>query len=327
MLGLSRRHHRRAVAEGRGRGARHPGEIPSAGWRDVLLRVKDEQAADNMSIVAAGVAFYFLLSIFPALAATVSIWGLFVDPQTIPRQLEPVSGLLPADAYGILEQQLVSLSQRPGQGLGFAALLGIVIALWSASNGVKSLMTALNIAYEETEGRGFIRYNLTALVLTLGAIVMVPLSLAIVAAIPAVLGVLGPGGGIEWLIRLARWPLVALLVMAALAVLYRYGPHRARPRWEWVSWGAVAATTVWLFGSIAFSIYVSNFGSYDETYGSFGAIVILLLWFNLSAYVVLLGAELNAEMEHQTAHDTTTGREAPLGARGARMADTVGRRP
>lgn len=327
MLGLSKRHHRQAVAQGRGRGARHPAEIPRAGWRDILLRVKDEQTADNMSIVAAGVAFYFLLSIFPALAATVSIWGLFVDPPTMTQQIEPVSELLPGEAYAVLEQQLVSLTQRPSEGLGFAAVLGIAIALWSASNGVKSLMTALNIAYDETEGRSFIRYNLTALVLTLGAIIVVPLSLGIVAAIPAVIGAVGIGGGIEWVIRLARWPLVAVLVMLALAFLYRYGPDRAQPRWEWVSWGAVAATTVWLFGSIAFSIYVSNFGSYDETYGSVGAIVILLLWFNLSAYVVLLGAELNAEMEHQTARDTTTGKEAPLGARGASMADTVGRRP
>ncbi|HSK39911.1 MAG TPA: YihY/virulence factor BrkB family protein [Arenibaculum sp.] len=326
MLGLSRRHHRNARAENRGRNARHPSEIPKAGWRDVLLRVKDEQTKDNMSIVAAGVAFYFLLAIFPALAAMVSIWGIVADPQTISQEFEMLSGFLPPEGQEILTGQLSELAQGAGGRLGFFAVLGILLTLWSASNGVKSLMTALNIAYDEVESRSFIRYNAAALVLTLAAILFVPITLGIVAAVPAFVGGLGLGSGIEWLVRLARCPLLAIMVVVALAVLYRYGPDRDRARWEWVSWGAVFATVVWILGSIAFSIYVANFGNYNETYGSFGAIIILLLWFNLTAYVILLGAELNAEMEHQTARDTTTGNGQPLGRRGAYVADTVGRR-
>jgi membrane protein len=325
MLGLSRRY-RREAAEGRGRDADRPSRIPASGWRDILLRVKDEQSKDNISIVAAGVAFYFLLALFPALAAMVSIWGLVADPAQLAARVEAMSGVLPPQAQGIIADQLRQLGGAGGR-LGFWAVIGILVALWSASQGTKALMTAFNIAYEEEEKRGYLRYYGTALLLTLGMIVFVPVVLAVVAAVPAVIGTLGLGAAVEWVLRLARWPLLAVLVMAALAVLYRYAPSRKEPRWEWVSWGAVFATVVWLLGSIAFSVYVSNFGSYNETYGSFGAIVILLLWFNLTAYVVLLGAELNAEMEHQTARDTTVDAPQPMGSRGARMADTVGPKP
>lgn len=325
MLGLSKRHRREAAA-GRGRDADRPSHIPASGWRDILLRVKDEQSKDNISIVAAGVAFYFLLALFPALAAMVSIWGLVADPAQLAGQIEAMSGVLPEQAQAIIADQLRQLGGAGGR-LGFWAVVSILIALWSASQGTKALMTAFNIAYEEEEKRGYIRYYGTALLLTLGMIVFVPIVLAIVAAVPALIGMLGLGSAVEWVLRLARWPLLAVLVMAALGVLYRYAPSRNEPRWEWVSWGAVFATVVWLLGSIAFSVYVSNFGSYNETYGSFGAIVILLLWFNLTAYVVLLGAELNAEMEHQTARDTTVDAHQPMGSRGARMADTVGPKP
>lgn len=325
MLGLSKRHHRRAAA-GRGRDAGSPSEIPKQGWRDILLRVKDEQSKDNMSIVAAGVAFYFLLALFPALAAMVSIWGLVADPAQLATEVQAMSGVLPEQARAIISDQLQQLAGSGGQ-LGFWAVVSILIALWSASQGTKALMTAFNIAYEEEEKRGFLRYYGTALLLTLGMILFVPIVLAIVAAVPAIIGSLGLGATVEWVLRLARWPLLAVLVMVALAVLYRYAPSRDEPRWEWVSWGAAFATIVWLLGSIAFSVYVSNFGSFNETYGSFGAIIILLLWFNLTAYVVLLGAELNSEMEHQTARDTTVGAHEPMGSRGARMADTVGPKP
>ncbi|HEV7367996.1 YihY/virulence factor BrkB family protein [Arenibaculum sp.] len=325
MLGLSKRHHRRTAA-GRGRDAASPSEIPKQGWRDILLRVKDEQSKDNMSIVAAGVAFYFLLALFPALAAMVSIWGLVADPARLASEVQAMSGVLPEQARTIISDQLQQLAGAGGR-LGFWAAVSILIALWSASQGTKALMTAFNIAYEEEEKRGFLRYYGTALLLTLGMILFVPVVLALIAAVPAIIGSLGLGETVEWVLRLARWPLLAVLVMAALAVLYRYAPSRDEPRWEWVSWGAGFATVVWLLGSIAFSVYVSNFGSFNETYGSFGAIIILLLWFNLTAFVVLLGAELNSEMEHQTARDTTVGSHQPMGSRGAHMADTVGPKP
>ncbi|WP_207477697.1 YihY/virulence factor BrkB family protein [Arenibaculum pallidiluteum] len=334
MLGLSRRHHQQAIDRGeagRGRNADRPGEIPKAGWRDILLRVKNEQSKDNLSMIAAGVAYYALLAVFPALAAMVSVYGLAFDPRDVEAQIASVGAVLPAEATTLLNDQLKSLTSQPREGLGIGAAIGIIVALWSASQGVKALMTSLNIVYDEEETRGFIRFNAMALLLTFAAVLFLLVTLGTIAGIPAVIAYIGLTGPLEWVVRLLRWPLLAVMVMAGLAVLYRYAPDRRTPRWRWTSWGAVLATALWLLGSIAFSVYVSNFGSYDETYGSVGAVVILLLWLNLTAYVILLGGELNAEMEHQTARDTTsrdgnrTGR--PLGARDAYVADTVGEKP
>jgi membrane protein len=332
MLGLSRRHHREAVesgglGRGRGRDAATPGEIPKSGWRDILLRLKDEQSKDNLSMIAAGVAFYAFLAIFPALAAMVSVYGLAFDPHEVQEQIAAISALLPRQAAGILTDQLAQLTAEPSQGLGWGLALGLVLTLWSASQGVKALMTSLNVVYDEEETRGFVRYNLTALALTFAALVFVLVTLAVIALVPVAISFLGLTGVVEWAVRLLRWPILAALVMVGLAALYRFAPARARPQWRWVSWGAALATMLWLLGSIAFSVYVSNFGSYDETYGTFGAVVVLMLWFNLTAYVILLGGELNAEMEHQTARDTTEGGERPLGSRNAYVADTVGKSP
>lgn len=311
----------------RGREAEKPRQIPRPGWRDIVLRVKDEQKKDNLSIVAAGVAFYSLLAIFPALAAAVSIYGLVADPAQLQQQLQSLSQILPQQAYQILDQQLSSLVQQPQQALGIGVAVGILLALWSAAKGMKALITALNITYEEEESRGFFKLNGLALLLTGGALLFFLISIALIVAIPILINFLGLPMWIEALVNYLRWPLLALFVIVALAILYRSGPSRDQPRWQWVSWGAVIATVLWQIVSVLFSLYVANFASYNKTYGAMGAVIILLMWFFLTAYAVLIGAEFNAEMEHQTRKDTTKGEERPLGRRGAHMADTVGRKP
>jgi membrane protein len=208
--------------------------------------------------------------------------------------------------------------------LGAGAVIGVVLALWSASSGVRNLMEALNVVYGERERRGFLRFYGTALLLTIAAIVGVAIAMTIVVAVPMVVRFLGLGSVLGAMVDNARWPVVAATVMLGLAVIYRYGPSRDRPRWAWVAWGAGIATLLWLAGSALFSLYVTQFGNFNKTYGSAGAIVVLLMWFLVSAYAVLIGGEINAEMERQTRRDTTEGEPEPLGERGAHAADTLG---
>jgi len=316
--------HRRAAQNGRGRHADAPHEIPARGWWDILWRVKSEMGKDNLSVLSAGVAFYSLLAIFPALAAAVSIYGLVLDPHGVENQLSMVIGIIPEEARKIITDQLTAITSQPAKSLSFGVLFALGFALWSASSAVQTLMTGLNVVYDEVERRGVIRFYATALGLTIGGIVFGLIALSLIAALPAALKFIGLPRSIETTILLLRWPLLAIAVMFALAVLYRLGPSREKPRWIWVSWGAVIATVLWLLGSILFSFYVSHFASYNQTYGTLGAVVILLMWFYLTGYVVLMGGEINAEMEHQTAKDTTEKRGAPLGRREAQMADTVG---
>jgi membrane protein len=311
----------------RGREAQKPQQIPRAGWRDILLRVKEEQSKDNLSMIAAGVAFYLLFAIFPGIAAAVSIYGLVADPATIEKQVSALNQMMPQQAYDILMGQLKSLSQASGGALSLGLIGGIILALWSASKGMKALITAMNIAYGEEEGRGLIKFNLISLLLTLGTIVFGLIALSLIAIMPALFGNIGLNETVRNIVSLARWPILVIFIVVWLSLLYRYAPNRDYPRWQWVSWGSAFATLLWLVASILFSIYVSNFGSYNETYGSMGAIVILLMWLLITTYAVLLGAELNAEMEHQTRRDTTVGREKPMGERGAHSADTLGPKP
>jgi membrane protein len=310
----------------RGRQADRPSEIPKSGWRDVLLRTKDQISDDHVSMVAGGVAFYGLLALFPGIAAIVAIWGLLFDPQQVEQQIAGMSGLLPQDAAAIVTGQARKVAAG-GTGLSLAAIGGILFTLYSASKGMKALIEGLNIIYDEEEERGFLKLNLVALALTLAVIVALLVALGLIIVAPAVLGILGLGPIVQTVVDLLRWPVLFVGAMLVLAALYRYAPSRAAPRWRWVSWGAGIATAVWLVGSIGFSIYVSNIASYNETYGSIGAVIILLMWFWLSAFIVLLGAELNAEMEHQTERDSTTGPERPLGERGAYVADHVAEMP
>jgi len=311
----------------RGRAADTPREIPAAGWRDVLWRVKDAMSKDNLSLVAAGVAFYALLAIFPAIAALVSIYGLLADPQTVEQQLAATSQVLPEDARSIIEEQLTRVTAGASAALSLGAIVSLLLALWSANKGTQSLITALNIVYHEEEKRSFVWLTLISLGLTLGIILFLIIGLAAIAVMPALFGNLGLPEDIRRLASWLRWPILGIGFVIALSVFYRLAPSRDEARWRWVSWGAVLATVLWLIGSALFSWYVANFGSYNETYGSIGAVVVLMMWFWLSALIVLLGAELNAEMEHQTERDTTRGPERPMGERGAYVADTGGEQP
>jgi membrane protein len=314
----------RAQEPGRGRQAGTPADIPMRGWRDILLRVYNNITEDRVVTIAAGVTFYSLLSVFPAIAALVAIYGLFADPETISRNLDSLSGLLPGGAIDVVRDQMTRIASRGKSSLGLAFAAGLLVSLWSANAGIKSLFDSLNLVYNEEEKRGLIKLNLVSLTFTLAAIVFVLFGIAAVVVLPAALNYIGLGGGTDIIVRIGRWPILFILVALALALIYRHGPSRSKPKWRWITWGSAFAALAWIVGSILFSWYAANFGSYNQTYGSLGAAVGLMIWLWLSMIVILVGAELDAEMEHQTARDTTTGPPKPLGTRGARMADRVG---
>jgi membrane protein len=311
----------------RGRRAAHPGQIPRLGWRDIGWRVLSQMSAHNLFVVAAGVAFYGLLSLFPALATMVSIYGLMFDAADVQQQLTTLAALLPLEAWDIIEDQLTRITGNPATTLSISAIVGLLLTLWSARAGVGALMIAMNIVYNEEEKRGLVEWFLLSLLLTIGAILYTVLALALIVALPALLGPLGLEATIRGWVSWLRWPLLAISTMVGLSIIYRYGPSRRAARWVWVSWGAVVATLFWLLGSLLFSVYIANFGNFNETYGSLGAVIVLMLWFYVSAFIVLVGAELDAETEHQTAVDSTIGPPRPMGERGAHVADTLGRRP
>jgi membrane protein len=315
---------RRAAEPGRGRHAQSPLEMPWTGWKDILWRTYGEIGDDRLMAIAAGVVFYSLLALFPAVTAGVSIYALFADAGTIAGHIASLSSVLPGGAIDIVSEQITRIVQRGASELTFGFVIGLVVAIWSANAGIKAIFDALNVIYDETEKRGFIKLNLISLTFTIGAIALALVMVAAVAVLPIVLGYIGLGGAAEWLLRVGRWPLIFLITVLALAVLYRFGPSREHAQWRWLTLGSVLAAIVWLITSMAFSWYVANFGDYNATYGSLGAVIGMLMWMWLSVIVVLVGAELDAEMEHQTAKDTTTGEPRPLGARGAAMADTVG---
>jgi membrane protein len=314
----------RAWDASRGREARAPREIPARGWRDILWRVKERISADNLSIISAGVAFYALLAIFPALIALVGLYGLVFDPQQVTQHLSALTAVLPAEAANLIGTQLKEVTSMAPTSLGVGSIVAVLLALWSASAGMRTLMTALDVAYAEKETRGTVRFYATSLVLTLAAVVGGIVAIGTIVAVPVALKFLGLGGALEHIVAYGRWPLLALVMLVGLAIVYRYAPDRRKPRWRWVSWGAVVAALLWIAGSALFSLYVTQFGDYNKTYGSMGAVVILMTWFLLTAYVILIGAEINAEMERQTRADTTEGPDKPLGRRGAHAADTVG---
>jgi membrane protein len=309
---------------GRGRAAEHPGEIPPSGWRDVLLRAWKEVSDQNLFLIAGGVTYAILLALFPGLAALVSLYGLVFDATQIEKQIGALGGVLPAQTQELLRQQLHSLIEASSGALGLGAIVGLVLALWSASRGMSGLITAINVAYEERERRGFFKLNMLALELTLLLLVGGVVVIALVAILPAVAQLLPLGAGTKWLLFMVQWPLLIVLVMLSLAILYRYAPDRAKPQWRWVSPGAITATFLWIVASVGFTVYVANFNSYDKTYGSLGGVVVLLTWLYLSVLMVLLGAVINAQAERQTGKDSTEGQPRPMGRRGARAADTLG---
>ncbi|KAB7784413.1 YihY/virulence factor BrkB family protein [Methylorubrum populi] len=307
----------------RGRSADKPTEVPVEGWKDILKRTYRDIGENRLTLVSAGVTFFVLLAIFPAVAALVSVYGLVADVATINQQIESLRGILPSGGVDILAEQVKRLTEKGDTTLGLTALFGIALSVWSANGGVKHVFDALNLVYNEREQRGFFKLNLVSLAFTAGALLFVVIALAGIVAVPVAIQFLGLSSDAWWL-ALLRWPALFVVVILMLAVLYRYGPSRDAPRWRWVTPGGMLAAFLWLAGSLLFSWYVSNFGSYDKTYGSLGAAIGFMTWIWLSTTIVLLGAQLNAELEHQTAKDTTVGAPKPLGARDARMADTVG---
>lgn len=308
---------------GRGRHAHRPGQIPWRGWLDVLARTKQQIAEDNLSIVAAGVAFYGFVAVVPALAAIIAIYGLVSDPASVAQQIESLARVLPREAVPLLHEQMLRITSNDGAA-GLSAIIGFLLALYSSANAVKAMMTGLNVAYDETEKRGFFRLSGIAFLLTLGAIVGAVVAVALLAVLPGVLERINITHGTEVLLNWARWPVLVGGFMAALATIFRFGPCRHDAKWIWVSPGAITAGVLWLAASGAFSLYVSRFASYDKTYGPLGTVVIFLMWLYLSAFVVLLGAEMNAELERQTKEDTTEGPPKPMGQRHATAADTLG---
>jgi membrane protein len=320
----SARFAREIAQHGRGRHSNTPLQIPWAGWKDILWRTFQRIGEDRLLATAAGVVFYGLLAIFPAITALVSFYGLFANPSTIAANLQTLSLMLPEGSYQIVQDQIVRVLQKGNTALGVTFLFGLALALWSANAGVKAMIDALNVGYEEREKRSFLRLNLMSLAFTIGGIVAVLLMVGAVVAFPLALDHIGIESDSQLIISLARWPLLSLILLFALSLLYRFGPSREAARWQWLSVGALTAALLWIAGSALLSWYLSNFGNYSATYGSLGAAIGLMMWMWMSAIIVLYGAELNSEIEHQTVIDSTTGRPKPLGARGAVMADTVG---
>ena len=308
---------------GVGRSARHPTAIPWRGWWAVLRRVAREARNDRISLIAAGCAFYATLSLFPAITMLISIYGLVFAPRGVAAQLHLIQGLLPPAAFQLIAGRIQMLVTRPAQTLSFGLAFGVLLGFWSASTGTRSMLWALNVAYEEREKRGYLRFNAVALAITLIGILGTVLALALLLALPPAIRFLGLAGAAGGVIRALSLFVLVLFILVGLSLLYRFGPSRRPAGWHWVTPGAVVGTLLWLLASVLFSIYVGRFASYDATYGPIGAAVAVMGWFYVSALAVLLGAELNAELELQTAEDTTAGAARPIGERGAFVADHV----
>ena len=303
--------------------AEKPTDIPKEGWVQIVKRSWKEAKTDQVPLLAAGVAFYSFLAMFPAMIAAVMLYGLVRDPADVQRQVDELSRTLPSDAASLITTQLEAITSTSSGSLGLGLLISLMLALWSASGGVGNIVSAINIAYDEEENRGFVKRKLLSLGLTVGAIVFVVAAVALVGVAPALLDNIVPEGPGRWGLEALRWIGLLVAMSAALAVLYRLAPNRDNAQFRWVSLGAVVATVLWLLASLGFSLYVDNFGSYNKTYGALAGVVVLLLWLWITMYVVLLGAEINAEAEQQTAADTTVGPDEPLGERGAVKADSL----
>jgi len=301
------------------RDARRPYHIPLKGWWQVAERVWSESSRDNLSVIAAGCAFYALFAIFPGLSALISLYGLTPDPTTIEQQVGRFASVLPAEAYNLVIGQVHRLAEASGKLLGWSFVVSLALSIWSVMSLTQAMFAALNIAYDEPECRGLLHYYLSAFIFALLGIVGGVIVLLAIVYVPILFDYAGYSQQFEFLVRVARWPLLALLVHGLLALLYRYGPCRPAAKWQWVSVGSVFATLVWLLASAAFSFYVANFGRYDATYGSLGAVIVLLFWLYLSFFIVLLGAEINAERKFRTGQPTRSDALKPR-----QMADSAG---
>ncbi len=310
---------------GRGREAEAPHEIPAKGLKDVLFRVVAEVMEDRVTLIAAGVTYYLLLALFPAMGALVSLYGFVADPTTIATHIGFLSQIFPRGSFDLILSQLTALTQQKPGTLSLGFVTGLVIAIWSANNGVKALCDAMNVAYGEEEKRGIVEFNLLSLGFTFGLLVFAVVLIFAIGVIPAILAYFWLGEWTDLLTRIGRWPIILALVMSGIVLLYHYGPSRERAKLVWLSWGAVFSTLLWLGSSFVFSYYLDNFANYNATYGTLGALIGFMVWIWISVIIIIVGAEINAELEHQTRKDSTTGPPRPMGERGAYVADTVGK--
>jgi membrane protein len=307
------------VGDGTGQLAKIQPQSPPIGWKDIFSRVYVNISRHRIVAIAAAITFYSLLAIFPAIAALVSLYGLFSDPAAISGQLSHVTGLLPAGAVEVIRDQLMRVAAHENGTLGLTFIAGLAISLWSANAAVKALFDALNIVYGEDEKRGFVKLNAISLTFTSGAIVFLLLSLSALIAVPVLLKYIGADNAAALLMQFGRWPVLLVVLTIALALVYRFGPSRDNAQWRWITWGSVVASIAWLAASLIFSWYATNFGTFNETYGSLGAAIGFMTWMWISAIVILIGAELDAQMEHQTTSDTNGAPPRQRGVRGATM--------
>lgn len=308
----------------RGRQARSPFQMTLLGWKDVLARTWKEANDDRVLSVAGSVAFFTLLALVPGLSVLISIYGLFTDPAQVPAQLQPLTGILPLEARALIEEQAQRLAGQPTDTLSLNLLIGLGVAIWSANAAIKGVFDGLNVIYGEAEKRSFIYFNLVSLLTTCGAMLLLMCALFVIALAPALLAALPFASASERLLSALRWPIFYALSVAAIAVLYWIGPSRRAARFTWVLPGAFLAALLWAGTSALFSLYVTTLGNYTATYGSLATVIVFMTWLWLSAIIILMGAELNAELEHQTAEDTTRGEPKPMGLRGAVVADAIG---
>ena len=306
----------------RGQQASSPSEISWRGWWDITRRVISNVNRHDISLLAAGVALFMMLSIFPALNVAVSLFGLFSSPVNIISQVEPLRQLLPEQAFEIFTDQLTELADAGGAAFNLTLVVSLLVWLWVSRKGAMALIKACNIIYNEYEKRPFWNLLLVSLLFTGVGIFSVVVLALLAILMPIVLGFIPLGETLETLLRTLRWPILAMILILVLECVYRFAPNRRNAKWRWVSVGAMIATLLWLLASFGFTVYVQNFSNYNETYGAIGSVIVLIFWFYISAFVVLLGAEINAEMEHQTEVDSTVGKDKPMGQRGAYVADT-----
>lgn len=309
---------------GRGRDADKPAEIPARGLKDVIWRIVSGVMEDRVTLIAAGITYYLLLALFPAASVLVSLYGLMADPAAIADRIASLGSVMPADALDIFLNQVRALSAERGATLSAGLVGGLALALWSANNGIKALFDAMNVAYREKEKRSIVRLNLVSLAFTFGAFLIAIVILFSMGVVPAVLNYFWLDRWAELIIRVARWPIMMVFVGFGIMALYRFGPSREPAKVRWLTWGAVFSTLLWFAASLGVSFYLSNIANYNATYGTLGALIGFMVWTWISAIIVIVGAEINAELEHQTTRDSTTGTPRPMGERGAYMADTLG---
>lgn len=312
------------VRDERGRDAHSPGDIPVRGLWDVSLRLLSRLTSDRVTLAAAGVSFYVMLSLFPGLAALVSLYGLIADPTTIAGRLDFLSELLPADGVAMILGQLQALADENNSTLSTGFLVGLGVSLFSARNGMLALFEAMNIAYEEQEKRGFVHTTLLAVAFTLGAMAVLAVVVTALAILPLIMSVIFISARAEMIVGFIRWPILISVIWLGSAMIYRYGPSRENAQLRWLTWGTLLSSLIWMIMSLGFSFYLENFADYNATYGALGTFIAFMFWTWLSVVILIVGAMLNAELEHQTAVDTTTGPAEPMGRRGAHMADTIG---